>query len=219
MSLLSSLGQAFHRVGVQTSVPDRLGTVRLALEGWREEEALEGMRGWRDPDGTGLSLAFHDAPFRLFDTEADLRRVARDIAESRGAGLIEATIVATGPYPTGSWIYKRREDTGYVFTGMLMMQGPRGALVWTTAAGERGTTGIREAVITAELMEAGQLTLEGYEQSWAQDPYDPSYRGVDRSVLRFVSDDPRYDGRFPDHPLSKVRRVLAALPASVTGFP
>ena len=63
MSLLSSLGQAFHRVGVQTSVPDRLGTVRLALEGWREEEALEGMRGWRDPDGTGLSLAFHDAPF------------------------------------------------------------------------------------------------------------------------------------------------------------
>ena len=75
-------------------------------------------------------------------------------------------------------------------------------------------TGLREAVVTSELMGSGELNLEGYERSWAQDPYDPSYRGADRSVLRFMSDDPVYDERFPQHPLSKVRRVLADLPTS-----
>ena len=70
-------------------------------------------------------------------------------------------------------------------------------------------------MITAELLQAGQLTVSDYEHSWAQDPYEPSYRGVDQRVLRFMSDDEAYDDRFPDHPLSKVRRVLAALPEAV----
>ena len=55
-----------------------------------------------------------------------------------------------------------------------------------------------------------------YEQSWAADPYDPAYRGVDRTVLRFMSDDPLYDEQFPEHPLSKLRRLLPRLPAQVS---
>jgi hypothetical protein len=77
---------------------------------------------------------------------------------------------------------------------------------------EIGTTGMREAVITAELMNSAKLTMQDYDRSWAQDPYDHSYGGVDRSVLRFASDDESYDARFPEHPLSKIRRVLATLP-------
>jgi len=64
-------------------------------------------------------------------------------------------------------------------------------------------------------MSAGELTIEEYKRSWAQDPYQPTYRGVNRSVLRFVSDADCYDERFSVHPLSKVRQVLAALPNSV----
>jgi hypothetical protein len=60
-------------------------------------------------------------------------------------------------------------------------------------------------------MSEGELTLEGYESSWAQDPYDPTYCGVDRSTLRYLSDDEMYDAKFPDHPLSKVRRELNRL--------
>jgi hypothetical protein len=85
-------------------------------------------------------------------------------------------------------------------------------LVWTVVAGEHSMTGMREAVITAELMNAGALTIESYQQSWSQDPYKPDYTGVDRSVLRFMSDDKKYDERFPTHPLSKVRSVLSSLP-------
>jgi hypothetical protein len=85
-------------------------------------------------------------------------------------------------------------------------------LVWTVVSGEIGTTGVREAVITAELMNAGRLTLAEYQRSWAQDPYEPECNNVDRSVLRFMSDDEQYDQRFPPHPLLKVRAVLRDLP-------
>jgi hypothetical protein len=111
--------------------------------------------------------------------------------------------------------YKRLQKPAYIFTGMLLVSQPEGDLLWTTVAGERGTTGIREAVVTGELMNAGELTIEDYKRSWARDPYQPTYRGVDRSVLRFVSDDESYDKRFPDHPLSMVRKILATLPDSV----
>jgi len=82
-------------------------------------------------------------------------------------------------------------------------------------AGEQGTTGVREAVVTADLMNQGKLTIDGYKKYWCQDPYEPAYRGADRSVLRSMSDDERYDEKFPEHPLSKVRRLLATLPSHV----
>lgn len=75
--------------------------------------------------------------------------------------------------------------------------------------------GMREAVVTAELINDGKLTIQSYESSWARDPYDPSYCGVDRNVLHFISDDECYDERFPEHPLSMIRQVLAKLPGSV----
>ena len=64
-------------------------------------------------------------------------------------------------------------------------------------------------------MTAGKLSIDDYKSHWAQDPYEPAYLGVDRRVLRFVSDDESYDAQFPQHPLSKVRRLLAELPNNV----
>lgn len=46
-------------------------------------------------------------------------------------------------------------------------------------------------------------------------PMSPLSVVLDRSVLRFMSDDKIYDEKFPRHPLSKVRYVLASLPNSV----
>jgi hypothetical protein len=60
-----------------------------------------------------------------------------------------------------------------------------GAHVWTIVSGERGTTGLREAIVTTQLMNDGGLTIEGYQQSWAQDPYDPTYSGANEEA--FVS--------------------------------
>ena len=206
----------FRRGAVAPSSTERLQDVRLRLKEWSEEagrQARREMRVWRDSQGDVLSLALldegHGLP-ELSDGTA-VRRWSRSIAESRAAGLIEVRVVAG----TMGLIYKRLEIPAYIFTGMLFMPSHETYMVWTIVAGERGTTGMREAFVTHELMNSGGLTLRDYECSWAQDPYDATYRGVDRSVLRFVSDHECYDERFPEHPLSKIRRTLTALPASV----
>jgi len=195
-----------------------LSLVRLEMPGWREEASgVDDLRVWHDSDEDVLSLAVL-ASLGLPEiwNETALQSYARDLAESRHGGLIEVRVFTGTLGAAVGLIYKRLQMPAYIFTGMLLMPRQQDSQMWTVVAGERGTTGVREAVITAELMNTGRLTIQDYESSWAKDPYDPTYCGVDRSVLRFASDDECYDARFPDHPLSKVRRVLAALPDCVT---
>ncbi len=200
---------------------DATRLIHLKLPGWHEGPPDGKLRVWHDSDGDVLSLAVllePAGPPSACDDEA-LMHWCRGLAASRNAGLIEAVRIAGQTKPAIKLIYKRLQMpayiyTGMLYTGMLLTAAKEAHLVWTIVAAERGMTGVREAVITAELMDAG-LTIEDWERCWAQDPYDPTYQGVDRSVLHFTSDDESYDERFPQHPLSKVRRVLAALPDQV----
>lgn len=171
------------------------------------------MRLWRNPHGDAMTLAIVGSLMRfprLADTPG-WQKYARRLAEEREGGLVEVN-VRPGDIGTGTvaLIYKRLNKPAYVFTGMLIVPKGDASQIWTVVAGECGTTGVREAIITDSFFKSGR-TIEDYESSWAQDPYDPSYRGVDRSLLRFASDDERYDGRFPDHPLTRIRQTLVAL--------
>jgi len=179
------------------------------------------MRGWRDDQGDFISLVITNQALGLqrLSDEVALRQLLRRLAESRRGGLIEVRVSTAPLGPTASVIYKRLRKPAYVYTGMLFAPAAEPPQVWTIVAEERGTTGVREALITTELFNAGRMTIEDYERSWATDPYDANYHAVDRSVLRFVSDDEAYDERFPQHPLSKVRRILATLPSSVAVKP
>jgi hypothetical protein len=199
------------------SDPARFRVVTLTLEGWTEDPQSDEMRVWRHPQGDVLSLTTMHESLELpsLSDVAALQGWCRELAESRGAGVIEVRVDAGRLGATVGFIYKRLEMAAYIFTGMLVVPADAGADVWTVVSGERGMTGVREAIVTAQLMNDGKLTVEDYQRSWAQDPYDPAYSGVDRSALRFVSDDEIYDDQFRDHPLSKVRRVLATLPLAV----
>ncbi|HEV8494288.1 MAG TPA: hypothetical protein VGR76_18555 [Candidatus Angelobacter sp.] len=175
------------------------------------------MRYWRNSHGDVMSVAIVGSlmGFPHLSNVPAWQKYARGLAESRTAGLIEVR-PSSGKNGAGmALIYKRNQKAAYFFTGMLIV--PRGdaSQIWTAVAGECGTTGVREAVITKELFDSGAYTIEDYRNSFAQDPYEPGYQGVDRSLLRFFSDDERYDERFPHHPLSRIRQTLAALPESV----
>ena len=192
-------------------------SVRMTMPEWHEDASSRTMRSWHHPEGGVLTLALADlsALPALTDLQA-LRDTCRRIAQARGAGLVEVAVVETPYGPSALLIYKRLQGLAFIVTGMLLMpMATQKWFVWTTLHGEQGTTGVREAMITAELLSSGELTLEDYERSWAQDPYDPAYRGVDRKLLRYTSDDQSYDSRFPEHPLSKVRMVLSQLPRHV----
>src|SRR5215831_7624446 len=184
---------------------------------WKEEQQQDSMRCWRNSHGDVLTLSIVGSlmGFPHLSNTTAWQKYARGLAESRTAGLIEVR-TSSGKNGAGmALIYKHSQKPAYFFTGMLIVPKGDASQVWTAVAGECGTTGVREAVITAELFQSGTYSLQDYESSWAQDPYDPGYKGVDRSLLRFVSDDDRYDERFPHHPLTRVRQTLAALPESV----
>ena len=198
----------------RSSAKSPIGCARLALLGWTEDTSVNEMRIWRDECGNVLSLAVTSDP--PTDSEhADkttLRNWCRKLAQSRSGGLPEASATTRGI----KLIYKRLQMPAYVFTGMLMTQVRSDWLIWTVVAGEQGITGVREAVVTAQLINEGKLAPEDYERRWSGDPYDPSYAPADRRVLRFMSDDESYDAQFPQHPLSKVRHVLASFPHHAT---
>jgi hypothetical protein len=197
----------------------RLDDVVLTMPGWIESDSRPDMRVWRNDQGDALSIAALGGGDHLpsFGDTTGVQRWCRILAESRRAGLIEARVDSSPIGPLLRTISKRLNKPAYTYTGMLFVRDADGCRVWTISAMEQGTTGVREAIVTARLLQEGSLTIETYTHSWAQDPYDPEYDGVDSSNLRFVSDAEGYDEQFPDHPLSRVRRVLATLPAAVHG--
>lgn len=186
--------------------------VVITVPDWHEDEPDEGMRKWHSPRGAVLSLAAVARAAIPPPARVDLlRRSFRRLAEARSAGLVEADLVQSPYGPSAQMVYKALRDRAFVFTGMLLLPADAEWLVCTVVDCERGTTGVREAVVTAQLIEAGALDVESYEERWANDPYDSQYRSTAKVPLRYLSDDESYDAQFPDHPLSIVRCTLRAL--------
>ena len=186
-----------------------LRCVRLPLPGWSEYPQAKDRRLWLNSEREAITLTVNTRSYPWFERgeELEIRNWTREFAENKGAGLIEVRT----KHLRASFIFKELKMPAYYYTGVLFTRISNMSVIWTATARELGTTGVREAVVTATLMNEGNLAPQDYEQTWAQDPYEPAYRGVDKSVLRFMSDDEAYDEKFPQHPLSKVRRVLATL--------
>lgn len=214
LSMLAAVNLAQSEPAKPSAVNKETSLVRLNLPGWSEKEPGHGMRFWHDSDGDVLAVRVFpkEQVYPFTSSETEQRKWCRGQAEDHKAGLIEVHASTSKIDPSGSFIYKILKKPAYTYVGQLGTRAHGAEVVWTVVANEHGVTGIREAVVTANLMSSGKLTPDSYEKSWAQDPYEPDYHGVDRSVLRFMSDDESYDAHFPDHPLSKVRRLLAALP-------
>ena len=64
-------------------------------------------------------------------------------------------------------------------------------------------------MILDKLIGSGELSdfdeKSGRFTGWMADPYDPSFVG---KLARSLADDEKYDGDFPDHPLSRLRPML-----------
>ncbi len=183
------------------------------MPAWRFVEQKPSTAIWQDATGDVVTLTwtstFQSMP-PLSDV-ASLRGWCRRIAESQRAGLVEVVLAEGVHGPALTYIYKRLQIPAFTFYGVVLTPIADATWIWMIIASEHGLTGVREASVTARRAEAGQLTIASYESSWAQDPYDPSYRGVDRSTLRYASDSEEYDHEFPHHPLTKVRRELRRL--------
>ena len=101
-----------------------------------------------------------------------------------------------------------QQPHGMVYAGSLILPFRDFSLMVKVQCHEWGTTGIREAVILDEAWADGRVGSDTDPlYGWARDPYDPTLK----NGYYTLSEAPEYDSRFPTHPLTQLRSVLAHL--------
>jgi len=197
--------------------PDQIshiGRIELGVSGWKLNKADSDAHNalWKNEQGDELSLIV--APSIDLSPEAgdqEVRQFCRRLAEENSAGLVQTGWIFGQLGRAIQFIYKHPTGSGFTFSGIQILPLRNASLQWKVVATERGTTGVREAFVTKQMFDQGRMTLEGYEKFWAADPFDLTYSGVEHKALRYFSDDVFFDSLFPDHSISRVRRMLANL--------
>jgi hypothetical protein len=135
-----------------------------------------------------------DLPATLDDI-ASLRHGLAHLTSEVGC-LVEAHVVHLGQVPTLLQIVKLpipNQPSGQAFLASFTVPKANASAVLKFQAVEQGMTGMREAVLMAQV---------GFDNWFQPHPYAPDVQGT----LPFhVGDDPRFDAQFPQHPLSRAR--------------
>lgn len=197
--------------------------VQFDTADWKPIRAASGTSQWQDGDGDTLRVRISHEPARFLADLVDLpslRQHYRLQAEAAHGAIVSVEMVSVHGVPAVEVITKFERLPAYAFEGTLVFPFEASHCIVTIGSIERGTTGVRDAIITSHLVGRGELGLElpekgavGSMKGWFQDPYLEDYRGV---MLHSLSDDERLDPLFPRHPLSKVRRALARVEETAT---
>ena len=193
-----------------------LESVRLVLPAWTLIFHNEEARVWQDDRGDGLSLQYHPglpslaAP--LEDIDGVRNAVRAQVAEA-GAGLVEVDVITLDGIPAVRSIVKKpQQPSGMTYEGSLLLPRQSFSFEIKVLCRETGMTGMRDSAVFLRVGSAYDGS-DGSPNTWFQDPYDSSFQGP---VLRNPADDPEWDDRFPDHPLSRCRAHLRMLEDRVT---
>ncbi|HEX8702340.1 MAG TPA: hypothetical protein VF815_26135, partial [Myxococcaceae bacterium] len=157
-----------------------------------------------------------DLPVRL-EALPELRAFYRKRTVEAGGGIVEVDVVSLAGLRGVRAICKfPQQPEGMSYNGSLVLPFARFSYVLKVQCPEEGITALRDTLILSTLMPQDRDPQRWVEEEWAQDPYDAS----DRSrIRRNLSEDEQYDAEFPDHPLSRTRRHLAALLRSLDAEP
>jgi hypothetical protein len=191
--------------------------ITFNTSGWHEHERSEERIVWGNA-GDILSLDVVPRPWQTFKPMERERWLEDARHMARPGGIVSVDPYTVGSHPAIQIVYKREQGSGYRYTGILVIKFGEYWCQVTVVCGEKGMTGIREAVLTPRLLEDGRIKIRkhpfylrlfkrssGYLEGWFADPYDPRYRGIN---LRSIADNEEYDDEFPNHPLSRLRSTL-----------
>ena len=197
--------------------------VRFETTNWQPREASATTMTWTNPDGDLLSLnrVGGQADFSPVDDLPSLRARSRQLAAGNTGGLVYADFLDRGGVRAVSLIYKREQWPAYAYTGMIVIPRDGHHFVVTIESVERGTTGVRDAIVTAQLFQQGKLDPTKTDanhrvEGWFSDPYDSKYNAT---ALNSLADAEQYDSVVPSHPLSKVRATLRMIEKSLAFQP
>ena len=181
-------------------------TSDLHLEGDRD-----GVRVWHTEWGDAVSLHYFSLPPDIganLESVDEVRDFYRQACLNAGQAIIEVDSPIIDDCPATRTIVKApQQPHGMSYVGSITLPSRDFSFVVKIQCPEQGTTGIRDAMIGELMMRSGQVEIEdnGQISGWWADPYDPTF---DSGLARNLADDEKYDGDFPDHPLSRLRPIL-----------
>lgn len=154
---------------------------------------------WSNPaNGDRINLTYYDLVPDLPAGLDDLPELRHDLAVLHGQDgcLIEAHVVQLAGTPALLRIIKvplPNRPAGQAFLCSFTVPKATCSAVLQLIAVEGPVTGMREGVLAPEV---------GFERWIMPHPYAPQLQG---RLPFHAGDDPRFDSRFPDHPLSRAR--------------
>lgn len=166
----------------------------------------DGDASWVDPaSGDRMFVYDFDRVPSLPASLGDLPRLRHALAVDTAAdgGLVEAFVVTVDGQQALLQIVKLPlpDRPGQVFVATITVPKATGSTVLKLGAIEGPTTGARESMVLADVIaETGSP-----DAFYAPHPYAPQTRP---KLPWHRADDPRYDERLPNHPLSRARRWL-----------
>ena len=173
-----------------------IDAVRFDTTGYEFYRELEPgrLRVWWTPEGDGLGVHFFPLPPDLPSSAASVDELVtfyRNMLGESGGKLVEARVVVAGGCPALRTVVSvAQQPSGRSYVGSLTVPFRAFSFVLKCQCIERGTTGIKEAILLDRSWDAKEPEGEGpLPRDW-----DP--------------DAPRYDAEFPSHPVARVRRVL-----------
>lgn len=213
-------GNSYHPAYRRLSpLSNRVDSIRFDTAGFTFQREGDNTRVWLTPDGDPVGL-FHfaikpDIPAALDSIDA-LRAFSRSATAAAGGAIIEVETVSVDRSLALRQIIKvPQQPHGMTYVGSILLPFRDFSFVIKVHGQERGTTGVRDAVVLDESFGDGRVQVDAESKTlrgWMQDPYDPA---VHDGFSRNLAESAEYDARFPNHPLSRLRRTLAHLQRTI----
>jgi hypothetical protein len=159
---------------------------------------------WSTPEGDMVALMYWPKHPGFSENARSVEELRADsIAKLKVPGwqVVEVRVRPTKARPAIQVICKKRQSgSGWTYGGSLCVPFRDFAFVIHANCAERGITGLREAMVLYL-----DWTIQDSGEIPAADPACPPWD----------SDNSRFDSLFPDHPLSRLRRILNRVSDSV----
>lgn len=191
--------------------------IELPLESWTIVHADQHRRQFvRDLYGDEFSsrmiVTHQDEPLDgvdLNDLEG-IRKLVQNIATQAKQIVVSAEVINAAGLPSLWYILKQSQaPSGMAYSGSLVLPLRSQFFTIQLMCLETGITGIRESIVVDKLLEQGVSFKDLADTN--------SYCDEGTALAQYSADASIYDERFPQHPLSRVRRYIAEILQCLAG--
>src|SRR5262245_58187232 len=133
----------------------RLRAIRFDTDGWQSVTARDDALELRDTLGNSLRVSFHPRPAEHIGEPPDivaLRAFCRRSAEAEGGAIVSVDTVNIARILCLKAIEKYERPPGYDYKGTITIPLAASHYEIVMNATEHGTTGVREALVTSQLV-------------------------------------------------------------------